>query len=58
MVFMPNDEQRQPDNVILIEKDGTKFTIFEYFDGQKELADILAQRVLRDVNPPLPNAEN
>jgi hypothetical protein len=55
---MPNDEQRQPDNVILIEKDGTKFTIFEYFDGQKELADILAQRVLRDVNPPLPNAEN
>ena len=48
----------EPDNVIVIEKDGTKFTIREFYNGKEELANIIANRVMRDLSPPFPKGEN
>lgn len=52
------NETREADNVLVIEKDGTKFTIREFFDGKEELADIIANRVIKDLDPPFPTGED
>jgi len=49
---------RLPDNVLVIEKDGTKFTIREFFNGKDELTNIIANRVIRDLAPPFSKPEN
>ena len=46
---------REPDTVVVIEKDGTKFTIREFFDGKEKLADVIAKRVVKDLAQPFPN---
>jgi len=43
----------KPNNVVIIEKDGTKFTLREFL-GNDELINIIANRVIRDLNAPLP----
>ncbi|MCL2617712.1 MAG: hypothetical protein FWD98_01530 [Defluviitaleaceae bacterium] len=55
---MSENTTREPDNIIVVEKDGTKYTIREFFDGKEELIDIIANRVIKDVNPPLSSSMN
>jgi len=45
---------RTPDNIIIVQKDNTKLTIRQFFDGKEELPDIIARRVIKDLAPIIP----
>ena len=44
---------REPDNIIKLRCDNTTFTIKEFMVGKEPIADIVARRVMRDLEPNL-----
>ena len=45
---------REPDNIIRNKRDGTTYTIREFMVGKEQVADIIARRVIRDLEPDFP----
>ena len=46
------DKDRTPDNIVKTQHGGTTYTILEFMDGKEAVADIIARRVMRDLEPP------
>jgi len=43
--------ERKPDNIIKSYHDGTTYTIREFAVGKEPVVDIIARRVIRDLEP-------
>jgi hypothetical protein len=55
---MSKTASRTPDKIIIVQKDNTKFTIHQFFDGKEELPDIIARRVIKDLDPVIPKDDD
>ncbi|MDR1464310.1 MAG: hypothetical protein LBJ11_03275 [Oscillospiraceae bacterium] len=52
---MDKDQQmaeRKPDNTVAMDINGTTYIIHEFLGSKNTINDIIAQRVLNDLNPP------
>ena len=45
---------RKPDNIIKSQRDSTTYIIREFMVGKEPVADIIARRVIRDLEPDFP----
>ena len=46
--------EREPDNIIEIQHNGTTYTIREFMDGKRSVTDIVGQRIMQDLAPSFP----
>jgi len=51
------ENSREPDNTLTMEINGTKYVINEYFDGENTINDIIAKRVMSDLDQTSSNPE-
>jgi hypothetical protein len=45
---------REPDNIVINQRDSTTYTIREFMVGKEPVADIVARRVIREFEPDFP----
>jgi hypothetical protein len=49
--------KRKPDNIVIMEVNGTKYIIHEFLsEGKDTVNDIIARRIKRDLDPSIPTA--
>jgi hypothetical protein len=48
----------EPDHIVVLNLGGTKYTVREFFDTKTALGDVIARRVLRDLNPQISIKDN
>jgi hypothetical protein len=50
-ITMPDTPEtvREPDNIVMNQRDGTTYTIKEFMVGKEPVADIVARRVIREL---------
>ena len=46
--------EREPDNIIKMQHNGTTYTIREFMDGKRSVTDIVGQRITQDLAPSFP----
>ena len=43
------ENKRQPDNIVKVEKNGTTYTFREFMVGTKSVEDIVAERIIQEM---------